>query len=375
MSRLFRSSVPRPFPWIFLKLAAAGVLVSSLAGCSGMHMVPPADYATTSKVSTKVAFDQDGNIYPRTVEQVNWTARKEAGSEKITGGAFQLAKPREAAHDTYTPAVRLQSTKDLVAQLNKQLATKNRLVILIHGYNNSFEEANAMYELIRSYIDEVVQKDSVLLDVHWDGLVPRHPSYFASPASFWPKALTYSNLAGTHGLRTILQGLDKEVDVRFVTHSRGAAVALSSLINPIYDPHIIHEDDPALDNPKIRSVKILAFAPAVGAGHLVEDINRQLIGRTVELFVGLNQDDIITSKFFSVPRLYGTSELGSNINYVREQIALKRPNFPIRAFEFKHGRKHALDEYLNNAPELSRCMFALVDLAPSSQTQCSSEIY
>lgn len=375
MSRLFPSSGLRPRPWTFLKLALTSALVSSLAGCAGMHMIPPANYATTSTLSTKVAFDQDGNIYPRTTEQVNWPARRETFSEKITGGAFQLAKPREAVHDTYTPAVRKQATQDLVDQLNEQLSTKKRLVILIHGYNNSFAEANAMYELVRSYIDESVRNASVLLEVHWDGLVPRHQSYVASPASFWPKALTYSNLAGTHGLRTILQGLKNEVDVRFVTHSRGAAVALSSLIDPKYDTHIDREDDPALNNPKIKSVKILAFAPAVGAGHLVEDIDRQLIGRPVRLFVGLNQKDMITSKFFSVPRLYGTSELGSSIDYMREQIALKRQNLPIRAFEFTHGRQHGLADYLRNAPELSRCMFALVDLALPPQTQCSNEIF
>lgn len=159
-----------------------------------------------------------------------------------------------------------------------------------------------------------------------------------------------------------------------MTHSRGAAVALSSLADPIYDPHITHSDDPPLRNPNITCVKILAFAPAVGAGHLVADIDQQMIGRPVELYVGMNRDDIITSKFLSIPRAYGTSELGSSITYMRQQIALKRPNLPIRAFEFTYGSAHPLAAYLGNAPELSQCMFALVDLALPKQTECRCEV-
>src|SRR5690606_26782883 len=181
------------------------------------------------------------------------------------------------------------------------------------------------------------------LEVFWDGLQLRSEKRrdMAGYASFWPDALTYSNLAGQFGLRPLLNSIRHDVDLRFVTHSRGAAVALAALADPVYDPHIERpgttDANRALANPRIRSIGIAAFAPAIGAGHLTPELDQALVAHPVVFLAGVNPEDIATSKSIISSRLWGDTSLGSESGYIFQQQATPRANLTLLAGLFRHG--------------------------------------
>ncbi|WUR11261.1 alpha/beta hydrolase [[Empedobacter] haloabium] len=357
-------------------MALAGAL-SALSGCAGKHVIPDKNYVTSSDGAIKVAFDQDGNIYPRTIDVEDWTARTHPFYEPVFGSAFQLAKPYVPAEGKYVErGLRAATYEKLERMLNTSLKDDGTLIILIHGFNNDNEEANANFSLMKSFLAPSVRQRSAVLEVFWDGLEERRDFYIASPFNFWPDALTYSNLAGTHGLRELLRRVKKNVDVRVVTHSRGVAVIMAALAQPVFGERIVGGDDPPLKNPHIKSMKIASFAPAIGPGHLVRDINEQLIHHPVDLFLGFNRGDIITGKLFLVPAsFWGTTTLGSDLPYVKRVIATPRDNLKVRAFQFRHGGRHDFPSYAGgvNVPVI-RCMYSLMGIGEPAPCDKNDEI-
>lgn len=357
-------------------MAFVGALLA-LSGCAGKHVIPDKDYASSADGATKVAFDQDGNIYPRTTDVDDWTARTHPFYEPVFGSAFQLAKPYVPTEGKYVErGLRAATNDELDRALNTALKDDGTLIVLIHGFNNDNKEANANFSMMKSFLSPSVRQQSVILEVFWDGLEERRNIYFASPFHFWPDALTYSNLAGTHGLRELLQRLKKNVDVRVVTHSRGAAVIMAALAKPTFNKTIVGGDDPPLKNPHIKSMKIASFAPAIGAGHLVQDINEQLIKHPVELFVGFNREDIVTGKLFLAPAgVWGTTALGSDLSYVKREIGTPRDNLKVRAFQFRHGSQHDFPSYVGdvNLPAV-RCMYFLMGIGEPAPCDKNDEI-
>ncbi|MDM5175776.1 alpha/beta hydrolase [Massilia sp. DJPM01] len=354
---------------------ASLVVAAILGGCAGTHLIPPADYAEASENNAlRVVFDQDGNIYPRTADLIDWVDYRQPFWEPLLGNGFQLTALEGKGVKLYA-ALEMSVTNDIITRLNKRLASKKMLIVLIHGFNNDFSFAAGNFGLMNARIDPAVREQAALLEVFWDGLDPRRDGLWEMTAvSFWRKALTYSNRAGIHGLRTILNGVDKDVDVRFVTHSRGIGVVMSALADPVFDRHIHGTQAAPLHNPHLRSIKIAAFAPAIGNGHLDCDLNEQLTRHPVELFAGINRSDFATSKLGLFPaEMYGASNLGSDVDYVRRQIKMDRKNFRLRAFEFTHGAKHGLSHYFAN-DELTTCMFGLLDLRKRVADSCSPEV-
>ena len=101
---------------------------------------------------------------------------------------------------------------------------------------------------------------------YWDGLVSDEK---IGKAQTWNNAVGYSQLAGTHGLRDVLNALhDKEIII--IAHSRGASVVLSALSNPPYRKNFIKDTTwmevngsaPLRDNG--NKIKIIFLAPAIG---------------------------------------------------------------------------------------------------------------
>lgn len=151
---------------------------------------------------------------------------------------------------------------------------------------------------------------------------------------------------------------------------------MAALTQPTFGETIVGGDDPPLKNPYIKSMKIASFAPAIGAGHLVKDINEQLINHPVDLLLGFNRDDIVTGKLFLVPAgFWGTTTLGSELSYVKRVIATPRDNLKVRAFQFRHGARHGFPSYAGgvNLPVV-RCMYSIMGIgepAPVTRTMRS----
>lgn len=346
-----------------------------LTGCAGQHVKPPADYASSAPQALRVAFDQDGNFYPRDASIVDWQVEPTWYS-KTFGGAFRLSETLAAdGSKPYTDAVQQAARDSAIHETNARLHDGDTLVVLIHGFNNRFDEAKQNFELLKAELARS-RPDVVTLEVYWDGLTTRTPHWKDMPgiASFWPDSLTYSNMAGQYGLRALLNGIQRDVHLRFVTHSRGAAVALSALTDPLYDPHIKRPASFAFSNPHIKSIKVASYAPAIGAGHLHADFDRMLSGHKMMLVLGVNKDDVATSKSLFSARFWGDTSLGSDLTYVRHELGIPRQNVSMRAVEFTHGRNHGLDAYVLRNPTSSACLLALIDLGPSVGDRCKGEL-
>jgi hypothetical protein len=367
----FRSALD----WAVVGLVSFAVCVA-LSGCAGTHIIPPADYAEGSNIGAlRVAFDQDGNTYPRTTKKIDWVDYPQPAWERFFGNGFQLTALEANGIKLYAP-LKTSASNDIITQVNKRLESKKMLIVLVHGFNNDFGYAAGNFGLMNERIDQTVREQAAFLEVFWDGLDPRGKGWIweLTAGSFWRKALTYSNRAGIHGLRTILNGIDKDVEVRFVTHSRGIGVVMSALANPAFDEGIDGQKAAPLRNFHIQSIKIAAFAPAIGNGHLHRNLNEQLISHPVELVAGFNRKDFATTKLGLLPaEMYGASNLGSDINYVRSQIKMDRKNFRLQAFEFKHGSEHSLSYYFADK-DLTNCMFGLIDLQQLVASTCKTAV-
>lgn len=366
---------------MFARVFGAVLAMGALSACAGQHVRPSGTYAKTEANVVRVAYDQEGDTYPRNTNSVDWATFQPSWYQSRFGGPFRLRDHYESSPgDQSYEAVRQQAQLDAANELNGRLKDGDTLVILIHGFNNTYKEAVEAYDLIRPRVT-VDPSDVVFLEVFWDGLQLRSDKARdkAGYASFWPDALTYSNFAGQYGLRGLLNAVKHDVDVRFVTHSRGVAVALSSLADPLYDPEIICPDGipchgrtegsrPPLANPHIQSVKIAAFAPAIGTGHLHSGLDASLAAHPVTLLAGLNTQDFATSKAFLSSRVWGDTSLGSDPGYVLDQQSLQRKHLMLRTGLFKHGSEHALASYFSDAA-LTTCFFAAIDLHHAGPAQ------
>ena len=106
---------------------------------------------------------------------------------------------------------------------------EGRIFILVHGYNNTVAEADAAYRAIESRLS--LNPRDRIIRFYWDG---RSGSGVGS-ARIWFYAAGDSQLVGSRALRNVLRQFADE-DIYMIGHSRGTAVILSALGNPVYDP-------------------------------------------------------------------------------------------------------------------------------------------
>lgn len=351
----------------------------ALGGCAGRHSIPPHDfaYAPAPKLNTiRVAFDQDGSLYPTAPDDGVYTATPLSNNclynplySWFKGCSYRLHVLEQFNRRTYkgysfyetNAAVR----NSVVYRLNKSLAKTGRLVIKIHGFNNGFEDANSNFAM---FDERMTESDHTVLEVYWDGLVK------TIPFSIWDTALLYSNLAGQIGLRGILNRIDTPYELVFITHSRGAAVALSAISDPIndklcapqydlstnyahlcgsymkevlVDPDTFPRFEP-FKTENIQSLKVLMVAPALGNGHFWPGMNRYLNDfKRIDFYIAANKRDIATTKLFA-PSSFGDTRLGNDKQYIREvqdMLESSLPNMHMQVLWFESGFYHGVSRY------------------------------
>lgn len=360
-------------PFLLATLAFAGLL----AGCAGQHVRPSANYADAPPKVVRVAFDQNGDLYPRKPDEVDWVSPKPTLLDKTLGREFSLRLLTKKSPVPYEPAARLIAEKSAQEELRRALVDADTLVVLIMGFNVSYSDAIDSFALLRNRVPLLSANNVATVEVIWDGLVPQSEDDLStlSKFTFWNKALTYSNLAGQCGLRRLLAAVDRPVKLRFLTHSRGAAVALSSLANPMYDNDIIvhcGRDFPPLDASQFIDVKIAAFAPAIGNGHLTSELDAQLRShkKPLQLALGINERDVATSKSFLPARSRGDTRLGSDVKYGSTEAGKTRQNVDFVGVGFNHGSNHSLKAYLDSNPQARDCLLEFAALTSGSTPNC-----
>lgn len=295
-----------------------------LSGCAGLPSIPPNEYSKTQDIpplTTRVVFDQYGKIYP--ISPPFEIPRRNKLKPNINSG-FSIEKYFQDKGLNYNPN---QIENDVIKEIvksSKSTVGNSKIIFLIHGFNNSFKEANESLELMKKTIEKDSTSKNTYVEVYWDGLY-RGPFTFRSPNFYWQNTLTNSNFAGQVGFRNLLNKLPDNTDLYFVTHSRGAAVVFSAFTNPLYDKHIEKPSYEKFALSKFNKVRILSFAPAIGTGHFsdqymnIKTSIKNDFPPDTKVFLGFNSSDKVLRKYF--PNLgeilLGSTKLGYDNSYYK----------------------------------------------------------
>lgn len=125
------------------------------------------------------------------------------------------------AWDAVQAGIRKRAADQINLRTRGDGTARRPLVILIHGFNNTKEEAFAWYQLTRDTVRRRVP-DAVFLDVHWDGLTTSLPPFV------WGSAQYNFPLVGLE-FRRLLNAVDSMTPVRVLTHSSGGPLIASTL--------------------------------------------------------------------------------------------------------------------------------------------------
>lgn len=162
--------------------------------------------------------------------------------------------------------------KRQIAALSTYIKGKSRIFIFIHGVNTSQRDAEDAYRIMEQSI--VFQPGDGLIEFHWDGYVADGGIAGIAAFRFWFLAVTNSQLAGSRGLRPVLNLMHDQHAI-LISHSRGASVILSALANPPYDAKFRKDaarlgllGDRPLDPPPLvegnNDISVAMLAPAIG---------------------------------------------------------------------------------------------------------------
>lgn len=246
--------------WLPVAMSLAGCWAHSFPDRTAVFVAPPsADLATVREIS--VFADPNGTLYPtgwaaHVPPRRSWKADSllnAAVSDSALGELIARDEPRQFA-DAATFA-----------------RSRRRIFVLVHGYNNTVEEADPAFDAIVQKLSP--RRDDGVVRFYWDGLTGQG----VGGGKIWFNAVGNSQLVGSRALRRLLQQFEGK-SVYLIGHSRGASVILSALGNPVYDSSFrartrsvaAHFRPPVTDivsppplDPRGNSFHILLLAPAV----------------------------------------------------------------------------------------------------------------
>jgi hypothetical protein len=334
-----------------------------LTGCWG-HSFPdsnmfirPVEETVSAAETVHVFVDANGTFYPS-----DWDSK--------------MGKPRswkadsllnESADDSEFRRLIEKGEREQLAQLMQFGQDRQRIFILVHGYNNTQQEALGAFRMIEKRINARV--DDGIIRFYWDGLTGQG----IGGGKIWFNATGYSQLAGSRGLRRILDSFANK-EIYLISHSRGASVILSAIGNPVYDPGFLAATKtvastwgaeyrdlitprPLADNG--NTLHILALAPAVdridfcdvseqpqNPGRIYCEKLRDL-GTVSSFRYTVNPEDPVLNKFVGLSGGFNPTGLGINTS-VGHELA---ENYPmLQSYPLPMGNKfHKFERYVESA--------------------------
>jgi hypothetical protein len=205
---------------------ATGALLALLGGCwghsfpnQGSSFIRPVEQRAQPAETVQVFTDANGTFYPSAWESEmgrprSWKADSLLNESNDDPGFRKMIEEGERAQ---------------LADLTEFARDKQRIFVLVHGYNNSMNEAEEAYRAVEAKLD--TRPGDGVVRFFWDGLTGSG----IGGGKIWFNATGYSQLAGSRGLRRILATFAGK-EIYLIGHSRGTSVILSALGNPVYDP-------------------------------------------------------------------------------------------------------------------------------------------
>jgi len=234
---------------------------------------------------------------------------------------------------------------DRVNEMLKKRST-NELVILIHGFNDP--DPDAYYFSLRRNINAYLQHPPAYIEVYWDGLTALG-SGTAAPF-IWQRARLNSAKVGL-GLRSLLEGVDKNVRLTFLTHSLGASVAAHTLFNPEVWPQQFQEkleknyQSTEIPTPAQSNILLGMLAPAISGTEIFDDIQHTVPERAKlnlkRVVVGFDRYDFAVTKGGLFPKMFGNTALGADaggeVEKTRRIIQERMPEAKCEAVDFSYN--------------------------------------
>lgn len=322
------------------------VAATLLQGC-GTHNVPTQSvpFGVRDQQMT-VHVDQFGRSFP-----ANWD-RDYGEPVRFDGYSLELrAKSRGHLSKLGEQAAAMLQDFEEFAR------NKKRLIFFVHGYNAAASESEEVYQKLTNRL--ALSKDDATVHFFWDGLIATVP--LLGDARIWFWACGNSHLAGTNGLRPLLNRLAGK-EVILVAHSRGAHVVLSALSNPRVKPEFARKtnavmardmfSDPPLQD-QGNAIQVLLLAPAVGrvdffvpnaaTGQSYRSLGPQL----KKIVHTVNPEDQTLKKYFSgLSDNFNSTDLGYSSELSRELQA----HYPfIEEVAVTNLPAHGFGRYVDNA--------------------------
>ncbi len=347
-------------------------IVLVLSGCSGLHSMPPNGYSKTDdQLTLRVFFDQFGDLYPASHDQ-SYDALMPDQKTIGRNYAFSIRTHMKKIGQTYNNDTIEKQYNLLSETISSKLVSDEDLSILflIHGYNNSYDEARSSFDYIKSSIQSKTNKRYLFVEVYWDGLF-EGPFTAPFPIAYWFEALTHSNKAGQVGLRRLINKLPENTDLTILTHSRGAGVAFSAVLNPKHGTKVSKPKFETFEGGNLGKIRIISIAPAVGTNHPVEKLSR-LLPAGSKVFIGFNSEDETLKKSKGKIKVgagkFGDTRLGSDDEFYKSAETLANKNSIIlQRVSYANYKEHAIKGYIDKE-ESTNCLFwaaTLIDEKPS----------
>ena len=256
--------------------------------------------------------------------------------------------------------------REQIADLVRFGEERERIFVLVHGFNNSQAQARTAYQGIEQRLN--AGPSDGIVRFYWDGLIARG----IGAGKIWFNATGYSQLAGSRGLRRVLESFSNK-EIYLISHSRGASVILSAFGNPVYDPGFLAQSTeiasrwgadyadfarPAPLATNANTFHILALAPAVDRIDFC-DASEQRATRgpfycpklrdlaAISSFrYTVNPQDPVLNKFVGLSGNFNPTGLGTDTAVGRE---LENPVELFQAYHMTPGNAfHAFGHYVES---------------------------
>lgn len=309
-----------------LSRALALGLAVLLGGCWS-HAYPlrerflaPADLDPAAARRAELFVDMNGSFYPD-----GWRSYADKGKLKDD------SLLNEAVHKPELAAVLAREENRQLNDIAAFARDKQRIFILIHGYNSRIKDSEPPFDTIEAQLD-LGPQDGVIR-FNWDGLTGE----LLGAGKIWFYATATSQLAGSRGLRRVLAQIEGK-QIYLISHSRGASVILSALGNPVYQPRFIEwtkkvvagwpGDYSALLTPpplpdRHNRIHALMLAPAIGRIDFCDQSEQAAIVRKekcgklrdlgpqlASLRYTVNRGDPVLDKFIGLSGRFNPTDFG-----------------------------------------------------------------
>jgi hypothetical protein len=379
-------------------------LLVMLAGCATKTQVL---YSGDQRSTPQLSFfmDRAGDLYPPAsvpVDDSEMLATRSAGDFATLRATYREKAKESKSHDW--PAL-LSATgvtsggsfeqdwehiqaalqTDLAGRITREASDADGIVLLIHGFNNTYAEATEWYEFVEADLSRYAAskgQDLAFVRMYWNGLT-------GSPPSIWTAAQANGPWVGL-GLRRVFNRLPTHIPLRVFTHSSGAFVMTnalgdgSSAFPDMGEPYFTRVQGgdghpiPTLSN--IRLAMLVPAQPLTAYGEFIREDG--VFGLTPNRVVlGTSRRDFATGKarFFTPCWLYGATCMTVKPRKACELVwgdLQKKPILVDFTQPLLRSHPHEVNAYRKD-PEWAELIAALLDdHAPTTAAQglCRSPI-